>query len=138
MPRISGPIPDHILRLMPKDDRKPLGKAGVTVEEAVAKNEAKAEKNIQKDMIAYLRQRGVRMINVSRMDKRKSDVVGWPDLTFCWANNACAVEVKRTGANPTEGQLHAIVELQKDGWKVRVLRSVEGLKEFLNELENKP
>lgn len=138
------PLPDNILRRMSKEDRNPMGKAGVTMAEGDAKQTLKSEKELQQQCVAILRQRGI-ICNVSRMDRKKSDMVGWPDLTFSLKRTVgipghtvyplhkvplpCAFECKINKEQPTEEQAKVMAQLMENGWEVRVVRS---LQEFID------
>lgn len=131
----TGPLPDNILRRMPKEDRRPLGKAGVTTQEANEKAVARSEKKLQENVAALLRQRNI-TFNVSRMDKRKTDKVGWPDFTFAVRGRAAAFEVKRPGKEPTKEQVACMLGMIRDGWFVRVIESEHQALQALNELSS--
>jgi len=133
-------IPDHIIRLMSPADRSALGKSAVTVEEHAEKAGDVAEKILQEQMIALLHHRGITP-NWSRMDKPKTDRVGWPDLTFAIPSKngfgiPCAVEVKRPGKTPTPEQIEMMEMLVENGWAVRVITSLVGFRDFLTEIES--
>ncbi len=60
-------LPESFLRCMKEEDRKSLGKAGLTASEANAKCSRRSEKELQKHIVNLLRLRGIEPI-VSRMD----------------------------------------------------------------------
>lgn len=132
-------LPNNFLSKMAKADRQPLGKAGVTLEEAEAKHAFRREKQLQECCVAMLRLRGV-IVNVSRMDKRKTDKVGWPDITCSFPRaNALgipvAIECKLPGCHPTEIQVKVMQQMMDNGWFIRVVTSEEQMKEVLRTLE---
>lgn len=92
----STVFPDDFLRRLPAAERAKLGKAGVTFEEALAKQEAKEEKALQNFIEKLFSLRGV-IANRSRMDKKKTDKVGWPDFTMSLNGFSVAIEVKLPG-----------------------------------------
>lgn len=128
MSRITGPIPERIRRMMPAADRQAC--AAPTVAETAAKQAPRLERDIQKQLVSFLRVNDV-MVNVSRTDRRKTDVVGWPDLTFAWHGIPCAVEVKLPGEKPTAEQERVMAAMANNGWRVAVVRSLAELVEFL-------
>lgn len=127
---------------MSKSDREALGKGGMTAEEALAKAEVKNERDLQRQIVALLRLKGIEPI-VSRMDKRTSNNVGTPDILFCvhveidsssWAAVGCAWEVKfGDGKLSVEQQrMHVRMSTPPNGWRIRVIRSVD---EAIEELQ---
>lgn len=140
----SSVIPENILKCMSPEDRRKHGQK--TAAEVLAQGEAKSEKELQKQIVALLRLKGVE-VNVSRMDKRKTDVVGWPDLTFCvyamapqmvfaglsealpkaWQVFPCLWEIKMPKGELTPEQQKIGIRLisMPNGWRHRVIRSVD-------------
>lgn len=128
--------------MVSKEDREKLGMgaAGRTAEETRVRGEAKSEKVLQQQCINLLRLRGVE-VNVSRMDKRKTDRVDWPDLTFAVTGHdgyqarvyACAIECKMEGKYLNAGQIAMRKKLTAppNAWTCRVIRSLDELKQFL-------
>ena len=125
-----GPIPDHILRLMTKEDR-PRGV--LTFAEIEEKRQVRLEKELQEQVASLLRQRNI-VFNCSRMDRRKTDKVGWPDFTFAVAGRACAVECKMPGENLRPEQSVVINAMMGNGWLVAVVTDLSGLLDFLKTL----
>lgn len=80
MPRLTGPLPDNILKRMSPQDR-PKGPAGMTAEECAAKSTAKAEKELQQQIRALLDRLGI-WYHWSRMDKKTTCRKGTPDFLF--------------------------------------------------------
>lgn len=115
-------IPDRIIEMMPPEARAKLGRHCKTNAERQAAIEAKSEKKLQENIAALLRQRNIRF-NVSRMDRATTGVVGWPDFTFAVKGRACAFEVKLPGQEPTKEQVQVMLDLVRDGWFVRIVRS---------------
>lgn len=137
------PLPPNITKCMSDKDRKAWGKGAMSPDECLAKAEAKNEKQLQKLIVSLLNLRGIE-VNVSRMDKRKTDRVGWPDLTFCvWGKEhhsfinsgnsetfkarlfACCWEIKMPNAGLSEEQQRLAMKLIGNGWSCRVIRSVD-------------
>lgn len=130
----SNLLPPNILKCLSTSDRRSLGKAGMTPEEALSKQVVKSERELQKHIVALLRFKGIEP-NVSRMDKRTTHRVGWPDVVFCastFATFACAWEVKLHGYLSREQEQMAIrLQTPPNAWKWRVIRSVdEAIKEL--------
>jgi hypothetical protein len=133
-------LPDSYLRCLSAKDRRKLGQK--TAEEVLARGEAKSEKELQKQIVGLLRLKGIE-VNVSRMDKRKTDAVGWPDLTFAVERrrelltvpgkividgvSACAWEIKMPQGRLTPEQEKMATALSRPPnlWRHRVIRSVD-------------
>ena len=139
-------LPNAFLSRMAKADRAPLGKAGVTMQEIETKHAFRREKELQERCVAMLRLRNI-VVNVSRMDKRKTDKTGWPDLTFSYPPNPkpetqnqkrhgipCAIECKLPGCHPTPEQVKVMAQMLDNGWFVRVVTSEEQMLEVLKTL----
>ena len=118
--KIVGPIPEHVRRLMPPEERKALG--APTCAEVDEKLRAKSEKQLQENIGNMLRQFDI-IYNVSRMDRKKTDMVGWPDFTFAIHGRAFAFEVKLPGGKLTPDQERVIDHMKRNGWLVLVVRS---------------
>lgn len=106
--------------------------------------EPKNERELQAQIVAYLRARGIE-VNVSRTDKRTTHVKGWPDLTFCvqgsrcyWETYtaACAWEIKfgKGKLSPEQEKLAARLTAAPNCWRFRVIRSLDEAREELSEL----
>lgn len=119
---IRDPIPKHIRRLMPKEDRADMGKAAMTNEEAQAKLDGRREKELQENIASLLRQRDI-VFFWQRMDRKTTGTVGWPDFTFSVGGKACAFEVKLPKGHLTGEQMQMHIAMMKNGWLVRVVRS---------------
>lgn len=135
-----NPLPDNILSKMNPSERKRLGKAGRTTEQIVEANTIKSEKELQRQCVAMLRLRGIFVI-VSRMDKRTSNQVGTPDLIFSlmrendFIGRPCGFECKLKGNKPTPEQEKVMGQMASNGWTVRVIHSVEQMRDELKALE---
>lgn len=133
---LTGPLPDHILRKMTPEQRKPLGKAGMTHEEAESKAEAGKELELQGEIAAYLR---MKEIVYAKPDPRKKSAFpeGWPDFTFCYRGLFCGVEVKTAVGRLSEAQvkMHEQMRAEPNGAIVIVARSLEEVKKLLHRID---
>lgn len=125
-------LPDNFLKRMSPEDRKALGKAGVTNEEAVKKFALKKEKELHDQIEQFLRLHGVTYRH-DRMDRKTTGTVGWPDFTFVWRGIPIALECKLPSGLVTPEQAKVINGLTNDGWKVRVVYSLGQVKDLLFE-----
>lgn len=121
-------LPNSYLRCLSAKDRQKLGQR--TAEEVMAQGETKSEKELQKQIVGLLRLKGIE-VNVSRMDKRKTDVVGWPDLTFSVIRGRIAIpclwEVKmpKGTLSPEQMTLASKLTTGPNAWRYRLIRSVD-------------
>lgn len=120
-------IPEAWLKLMRPEDRKALGKAGLTADEAYQKFADRSEKELHKLIYAELTRRGVVVIH-SRMDRKSSTAVGIPDFCYCYDGVAFAVEVKTATGPLTREQKTTLEKMSANGWSTHVIRSFD---EFL-------
>jgi hypothetical protein len=128
-------IPDNIVRLMPVEERRRLGRHCQTPEERQEKREFKSEKQLQQRIAALLTIRGL-TFNVCRMDRATTGVVGWPDFCFCVKGRMVCIECKLPGQVPTAEQLKIIAGLSRDGAFVRVVHSESEFLDAIREVEN--
>lgn len=110
--KIIGLIPNHILKLMPKEDRKPLGKAGFTTEEVTEIYCAKREKEMHNIFEDWLRLNQIPFIH-ARMDKKSTINNGAPDFTVMWNNRVVCIEFKMNGGKLSSDQQDFISLLGK-------------------------
>ncbi len=92
--------------------------------------DAKSEKQLQGQLEALLRRRGVKWVIRPRTDRKSTIAVGTPDILFSVPGRAGAVawEVKMPGQHPRAEQVAAHEAMRADGWRVDVVRSyAEGL-----------
>ncbi len=130
-------VPEAWLKCMSPEDRKAMGKAGMTAEEAIAKFTAKNERQLQSQIVNLLRLKGIEVC-WHRTDKKSAATVGWPDLTFAvlwtgFGTIACAWEIKMPDGKLSEEQTKTAIRMQRgvNNWTYRVIRSVdEALKEL--------
>ncbi len=94
-------LPEKILRLLSPEDRKSLGAAGMTAEEAMLKAEVKNERALQVLIINLLRLKGIEPL-WHRTDKRSAATVGWPDISFAISVASITKEVP-LGKNGKQG-----------------------------------
>lgn len=118
------PLPNNILKCMPKGERVQLGKAGLTDTEAQAKWERTTEKKLQDDMEKFCQRANLFYL---RMPMHLPTRIrrGWPDFTiFLPGRRALLVEIKTLlgKVSPDQVELHADYE-KKTGDKVLVCRT---------------
>jgi hypothetical protein len=131
----SSEIPDHIKRLMPVSERKAvLGEHALTTEEAVNIADAKSEKELQEQLLAYLEEHRGIVVFYSRMDRKTSNRKGQPDFLFAFKGIPVAWEVKTPIGKLRPEQEAIAPKLLANGWRYSVVRSVQQAKTILDEL----
>lgn len=131
--KITGPIPPHILKLMPKADR-PKGIAGMTTQEVDERNAVRMERELHDQVAALLRIRGI-IAGHARMDRKSTFTEGWPDFTFAIAGRACAIECKRPGGELSNVQMDIMLDMLKDGWVYMIAFDIATVRKFLDDMK---
>ena len=131
MSHITGILPDNLINCMSESQRKRLGKRGQTIKEAIEKATIEAEKDLHRQIVAYLEQHHKVKVGHARMDRKSTFTEGWPDLTFAVKGRAFALELKVGSNKPDPEQLACISDMLVDGWNVAVVRSLEEVKVLL-------
>lgn len=147
-------LPDAFLRCLDPAERKKLGTGQLSAEEALSKSQAKNERQLQVQIVNLLRLKGIEPL-WHRTDKRSAATIGWPDITFSvrgWRTisegedgessyitrtpfiSGCAWEVKfdKGQLSKEQQQMHVRLSTSPNGWRIRVIRSVD---EALSELK---
>ncbi len=130
-------LPDKIKRLMSPEDRKSLGKAGMTAEEALLAAKVRIEKDLQNVVEGWLGTKGITVLR-ARMDKKTTNKRGQPDLLFVvkppvsgsWQGPhplvyPCAWECKMPGEELEEEQVKMAARLTADGWHWMIITSLD-------------
>jgi len=126
-------LPENLLRLMPKEARAPLGKAGMTNAEAEAKAATCAERELQKHMINLLNQRNL-FYDQLRMDKPTRSRPGRPDFfIFLPTGKALLVEAKVEGGELSQKQKDYFTDFwNKTGQVVHIVLNLDQFKNLLD------
>lgn len=96
-------LPNHFLKCMAPEDRKPLGKSGLTLEEAHAQLAKRAEKEMHADYEGFLRRNGLLYAHVP-MNKPSSLPVGHPDFSVYYKNRVLLGDFKVPGGTKKPSQ----------------------------------
>lgn len=132
-------LPNHILRLVPAIERAKMGKAGLTADECFARAEIRNERDLQKLLVNYLRQKQIEPI-VSIFGRKTTNNIGTPDILFAvfvdGQITACAWEVKTKSGKLTmeQHQMALRLSMPPNGWRHRVIRSFDEARKELQEL----
>jgi hypothetical protein len=129
-------LPENILRCLSPADRKSLGKAGMTAEEALQRAAIRNERHLQTLIVNLLRLRGIEPL-WHRTDRTSAATIGWPDITFAvmrppnigWANtlSACLWEVKLPGQplSPEQEKMIGVLRTPPNAWRISIIHSVD-------------
>lgn len=133
----SNVLPDNFLRCMSRDDRKKLGKAGMTREEVIREQNVRRESELKKLVIEYIRLHDVHWIHDTRSDRPHTGPVGTPDLLFAYRAIPCAIELKYGKGTSSDAQKGAIDQMMRDGWETLVARNLDDVMAFLKILDER-
>jgi hypothetical protein len=117
---------------MSADDRKSLGKAGLTLAEVFAKAAIRSEKQLHQLIEQDLSRRNVPYYH-SRTDKRATISRGLPDFAFAFEGVPVAVECKLAGEQLTAEQELTLEKMRLCGWKVFVIHDFD---EYMDALQH--
>jgi hypothetical protein len=129
-------LPDKILRLLSPADRRSLGVAGLTADEALDAARIKSERDLQNLIESYLNLRGVVAIR-SRMDKKTRTKKGTPDFMLALRGHAVALEAKLPGEELRAEQADMMRKMTDEinGWEWVTVNSLDAVKSLLHRYE---
>jgi hypothetical protein len=124
--KLEGPLPDHFLSKLPPEERKKLGRAGMTSEEAQARYEAKTERELQKQIWQFLRRNQIYFVQ-PRIDKKTTTRKGTPDFIAACEGAFVAIETKckNTKGQLTKEQEEVMAEVLQSGGIYLLVYSLE-------------
>jgi hypothetical protein len=130
-------LTDNILRLLRPEDRKSLGKRGMTAAEAIEKAEIKNEGDLQIQIVSYLRLHGIEPI-YQRFGKKTRTKRGTPDILFAAEADigspigekrtvACAWELKTETGDQSDEQIamQKTLTTPPNAWRYAIIRSLD-------------
>jgi hypothetical protein len=124
--------PDHFKTKLPPEERKAMGKAGWTKEDAEARFSCRQERRLQDEVAAWLDISGI-WYSRSRMDKRTTNKAGTPDFLCCVEGQFFAIECKSARGRLSEAQDEAIKHI----WACRGIAIIAySLKRVIDEVES--
>jgi hypothetical protein len=103
-----------------------MGKAGLLASEAAEKGLARAERDLQGEIVQYLNLQRIEVL-WHRTDKKSHATVGWPDLTFVKDGVPWGIEVKTDAGRVRPNQYETMRKMTCNGWQCAIVRS---FKEF--------
>lgn len=115
-----------MIRLISPEDRKRLGIK--TFDEMTKKIQVKNERELQRQIVNYLRLRGIEVL-WHGTHKKSTATVGWPDIVFAAMvagfPTPCGWEIKFGNGTLTKEQNDMLARLQArpNAWRIRVIRT---------------
>ena len=127
-------LPESFLKCMSAEDRKSMGRAGVTKPEAEAKGQRRDECALQRLIATFLNREesnGVLTYFWQSTHKKATGRKGTPDFIFCYRGRFCAAEVKYGEGRLRTEQVKVLRKIQECGGAANVVRSLEDVRELI-------
>jgi hypothetical protein len=121
--KLPAILTDSFLKALPPEERKKLGKAGLTKEEAAAKYSGGTERQLQDDIAAWLELNQI-YYESDRMDRKTSGKKGRADFRICAAGRWLSLEAKTGDAKLTDEQEEQAERLIRSGGAFAIVRSL--------------
>lgn len=129
---ITGPLPEHVLRLMSARDRALLGKGGLTASEAIAMYNKRLEREEQR-LFARELERFRLPYYWHRTDKRTGATCGTPDFIVGVSGRTLWIEFKAQGGELSNAQIEFATRLGVQGLRLHICRSATEAVKLLTE-----
>jgi hypothetical protein len=129
--KLPAVLPDSFLKALPEPERRKLGKAGITAEEAIVAYSTKKERELQRLVHNWLLSKEL-YFESDRMDKRTSGKKGRADFRVCCRGLWLSLECKAGTGTLTSEQGAEAARLRRSGGKFVVVRSLEEAVEAVN------
>lgn len=126
----SNALPDRVLVKVRAEDRKRMGKAGVTSAEAQEAADLKSERELQNQIENWFRLNGIPAFR-QRMDRKSNMPIGTPDFLVCYKGRFIALECKVGNNEPTIEQMNCLTAIHKAGGTCEVIRCLQDVKKLL-------
>jgi hypothetical protein len=133
--KLPAILPEAFLLAMPPEERKRLGRMGMTNEEARARFVSGQEHKLQALIHNYLQLKGI-YYESDRMDKRTSGKKGRPDFRCCFNGYFVALEAKADGETLTAEQAREANRIRANGGKYAVCYTLQDAIQALNFLDD--
>jgi hypothetical protein len=132
--KLPSVLPESFLLAMDPEDRKRLGRMGMTRDEAQQRFKSGQENKLHALIQNYLSMKGI-YFRHDRMDKRTTCRKGTPDFACCYNGYAIFLECKADGETLTEEQVREANRIRANGGKFCVVYSLSDAIRVLNTLE---
>lgn len=131
LPNVPSP---GFLSALPESERKRLGRAGITQEEAEATFRRGQEKHLQKLVAQWLDLHEI-YYDCDRMDQKTSGRKGRADFRICYRGYWISIECKASGESLTKEQAQEAVRVRKSGGRFALLYHFNDLIKEINEID---
>ncbi len=135
MTRLPGILSDGFLKALPLEERKRLGKAGMTAEEACATFKRGEEIKLQRLCMNWLLLHDI-YFEWDRVDKRTSGKKGRADFRICFKGRWISAECKAVGEKLSTQQSEQAARLARSDGVFLVIFSLEELIKALREIDS--
>jgi hypothetical protein len=124
---LPNQIPNHVRRLMPREERA-KDHALLTSEEVQSNIDARSERELQALIENWFRIQDPPIPAFrQRMDKKSNMPIGTPDFLVCYRGVFYALEVKVGSNHPTPEQTRCLQSIEAQGGIAAVVRSLNDL-----------
>ncbi len=126
-------LPEHVLNKMSPEDRKTLGKAGQTKQEAETAFSDRLERHEHDELIKWLLLHDVQYSR-SRMDRKDTRKVGTADFLINAMGRFVSIEMKAGKNKPDEDQIKWLNHTARTNGLAKVCYSAKEAIDFLRPL----
>lgn len=127
-------LSEGLLQALPPEERKRLGRSGMTRAEAQAKYAAGREKELKGDVVNELNRRGAWIFD-QPMSKKTRGRPGVPDIIGCYRGFFFSIELKTAGETLRADQAREAVDIRKAGGRFVLAFCVSDVIEALEGIE---
>jgi hypothetical protein len=132
--KLPGVLSEGLLQALPPEERKRLGRAGMTKAEAQAKFAAGQEKELKDNVVNELNRRGAWIFD-QPMSKKTRGRPGVPDIIGCYRGYFFAVELKAAGGTLRQEQAQEAVAIRKANGRFVLAYSLADVTEALQGID---
>lgn len=120
---------------MKPEDRRKLGRAGITADECREKYQRGEEKKLQGLIANYLGLRDDIYFETDRMDRKTSGAKGRPDFRICYRGKWIGIEAKVEGGKLSKEQSETLAKIRNAGGVAIVAFGLAAVQEALRAID---
>lgn len=128
---IKGILPPNIRNKIVDEDRRPLGKAGMTTKENIDAKRTADEKADHKLVMSWVSRNELECIHAPTFRRVHDLPPGWPDFTFIWGDHHLFVELKSAKGRLSPAQIEMKAKLESQGATVYVKFSYDQVRRLV-------